>query len=154
MKKKVAILLLGLLCFSISLAGCKDTEKEKAIAEAAAAKAELIKFKGDLAKIMSERDSLKSELTAVAEARNKLQAMVEQAGNIKEQLAGVSEERDAAIAMAAEAQSIVEKLKSQLAEQVKKITGLEEQNKKLQEMIEELKKNLGSEVKMPSIPKL
>ncbi len=58
------------------------------------------------------------------------------------------------IAKATGAQSIVEKLKSQLSEQIQKITGLEGQNKKLQEMLEELKKKLGGEMEIPSIPKL
>jgi chromosome segregation ATPase len=154
-KKKPTIIFLAIfLCSVLSLTGCKDTEKENAIAEAAAAKEELIKVKADLANIMSERDNLKLELTAVTEARDKLQAAVGQAANIKEQLAGLTEERDTAIAKAAEAQSIVENLKSQLAEQIQKVTGLEGQNKKLQEMIDELKKNLGGKVEIPSLPKL
>jgi uncharacterized coiled-coil DUF342 family protein len=152
-KKKLTIAFLSiLLCSLFGLSGCKDTEREDAIAEAAGAKKELIKVKDNLANIMSERDNLRLELATVVEARDKLQAAVDQAKNIKEQLAGLTEERDTAIAKATEAQGIVEKLKSQLAEQMQKVTGLEGQNKKLQEMIDELKK--GSEVEMPSIPKL
>ena len=155
LKKNLALIFLSiLLCSLFSLAGCKDTEKEEAVAEAAAAKTELTKIKANLANIMSEGENLKLKLAAVTEARDKLQAMVGQAKNIKEQLAGLTEERDAAIAKATGAQSIVEKLKSQLAEQIQKVTGLQGQNKKLQEMIDELKKNLGSEVKLPSIPGL
>ena len=154
-KEKLTIIFLSILiCSLFGLAGCKDTEREQAVAEAAAAKEELIKVKADLASIMSERDSLKLELATVTDARDKLQAAVDQAKNIKEQLAGLTEERDTAIAKATEAQSIVEKLKSQSAEQIQKVVGLESQNKKLQEMIDELKKNLGSEVEIPSIPKL
>jgi len=137
-----------------SLTGCKDTEKEEAVVEAAAAKTELTKIKADLASIMSERDNLKLDLATVIEARDKLQVAVDQAKNIKEQLAVLTKGRDTAIAKATSAQTMVEKLKSQLAEQIQKITGLEGQNKKLQEMIDELKKNLGSEVEIPSIPKL
>ncbi|MFC1739108.1 hypothetical protein ACFL1G_08680 [Planctomycetota bacterium] len=155
MKQKFTIIFLTiLLCSLFSLTGCKDTEKENAIAEAAAAKTELTKVKADLAKITSEQDNLKLELATVTEARDRLQAAVDQAKNIKEQLAGLTEERDTAIAKATEVQSIVEKLKSQLAEQIQKVLGLEGQNKKLQEMIDELKKNLGSEVEIPSIPGL
>jgi len=155
MKKKITIIFLAIFLFSmLNLVGCKDTKKKDAIAEAAAAKEELIKVKADLANIMSERDNLKLELTAVTEARDKLQAAVSQAANVKEQLAELTEERDTAVAKATEAQSIVETLKSQLAEQIQKITGLEGQNKKLQEMIDELKNKLGSELEIPSIPKL
>ena len=154
-REKLTIIFLSILiCSLFGLAGCKDTEKEEAVAEAAAAKEELTKIKANLASIMSEGENLKLKLAAVTEARDKLQAAVDQAKNVKEQLAGLTEERDTAIARATEAQSIVEKLKSQLAGQIQKIIGLEGENKKLQEMIDELKKNLGSEVELPSIPKL
>ena len=151
-KKNLAIIFLSILLFS--LIGCKDTKREDAIAEAAEAKTELAKIKESLASIMSERDDLKFELASVKDAHDKLQAMAEQAANVEEQLAGLVEERDSAIAKATEAQSMVEKLKSQLAEQLQKITGLEGQNKKLQDMIDELKESFDSEVEIPSIPEL
>ena len=153
MKKKVAILIFGLLCLSTGLTGCKDTEKENAIAEAAAAKTELTKVKADLTKITSERDNLKLELATVIEARDKLQATVGQTTNIKEQLAGLTEERDTAVAKATSAQTIADKLKGQLAEQIQKIAGLEGQNKQLQAMVDELKKKLGGGIEIPAAPK-
>ena len=154
-KEKLTIIFLSILvCSLFGLAGCKDTEKEKAVAETAAAKTELTKVKADLASIISERDNLKLELATVIEARDKLQATTGQDTIIKEQLAELTQERDTAIAKATGAQTMVEKLKSQLAEQIEKITGLEGQNKKLQEMLEELKKKLGGEKEIPSIPKL
>jgi len=68
-KDKFTIIFLSiLLCSVLGLAGCKDTEKEKTVAEATAAKEELIEVKADLAKIVSERDNLKLELTDVKEA--------------------------------------------------------------------------------------
>ena len=155
LKKNLALMFLSiLLCSLFSLAGCKDTGKEEAVAEAAAAKAELTKIKANLASIMSERDDLKLKLTVVTDARDKLQAMVGQATNIKEQLAGLTQERDTAIAKATSAQTMVEKLKSQLGEQIQKVLGLEGQNKKLQQLIDELKNKLGAEVQIPSIPNL
>jgi chromosome segregation ATPase len=153
MKKKVTILLLGLLCLSTGLTGCKDTAKENALAEAAAAKTELTKVKADLAKITSERDNLKLEMATVTEARDKLQATVGQTANIKEQLVSLTEERDTAVAKATSEQTIAEKLKGQLAEQIQKIAGLEGQNKQLQAMIDELKKKLGDGIEIPSVPK-
>ena len=154
LKKNLALMFLSiLLCSLFSLAGCKDTGKEEAVAEAAA-KAELTKIKANLASIMSERDDLKLKLTVVTDARDKLQAMVGQATNIKEQLAGLTQERDTAIAKATSAQTMVEKLKSQLGEQIQKVLGLEGQNKKLQQLIDELKNKLGAEVQIPSIPNL
>jgi len=155
LKKNLALMFLSiLLCSLFSLAGCKDTGKEGAVAEAAAAKTELTKIKANLASIMSEGENLKLKLAAVTEARDKLQAVVGQANNIKEQLAGLTEERDKAITKGTEAQGMVEKLKSQMAEQIQKVTGLEGQNKKLQGIIDELKKKLSGEVAVPSIPGL
>jgi len=153
--KKLIIIFLGiLLCSSLSLTGCKDTEKEKAVAETAAAKAELSKVKADLARSTIERDNLKLELATVTEARDKLQAAVDQDINVKEQLAELTGERDTAIAEATIAQTMVEKLKSQLQEHIQKVIGLEDQNKKLQGMIDELKKKLGGEIGIPGIPRL
>lgn len=152
--EKLTIISLAILCCTLSLTGCKDTGKEEALAETAEAKAELAKVKADLARITSERDNLKLELATVTEARDKLQAFVEQATNIKEQLARLTKERDTAITKATDAQTMVGKLKGQLQEQIEKTIGLEGQNKKLQEIIDELKKKLGSEVEIPLIPKL
>ena len=87
---KIGIIFLVLLCYSFTLSGCKDAEKEEAVAEAAAAKKELAQVKGDLIKIMSERDGFKLELATVTEARYKLQAMFGQASNIQEQFAGLT----------------------------------------------------------------
>ena len=154
-KEKLTIIFLAILLFSLlSLTGCKDSEKEKAVAEAAAAKAELAEVKADLAKITSERDNLKSELAAVIEARDKLQAATDQTIDFREQLAELMKERDIAIAKVTDAQTMVDKLKGQLQEQIQKSLGLEGQNKKLQEMIDELQKKLGSELEIPSIPRL
>ena len=154
-KKKLTIIFLSiLLCSLFGLTGCKDTEKEKAVIEAAAAKAKLAKVKADLARIMSERDNLKLQLATVTEARDKPQAAVDQAINVKEQLAELTKERDTAIAKAIDAQTMVERLKSQLQEQMQKVVAIEGQNKKLQEMIDELKKKFGGKMEIPSIPKL
>ena len=152
--KKVFVLLLIATVVSFGLTGCKDAEKEEAIAEAATAKTELTKIKATLAGIMSERNNLKSQLTTVMEARDKLQVIAGQAANIKEQLAGLTSERDSALAKAMEAQSMVTKLKGQLAEQVQKVTELGGQNNNLQAMIDELKKKLSGGTEIPSFPEL
>lgn len=155
MKQKLTIVFLSiLLCSLPGLSGCKDSGQEEAVAEAAAAKTELSKIKTELAGIIGERDNLKLELATVIEARDKLQAMVEAAKNINEQVAGLAKERDGAIAELTEVQGTVEELKSQLAEQMQKVVGLEGQNMKLREMIDELKKNLGSEIEIPPMPRL
>jgi len=60
--RRLTLILLAMLSCSLSLAGCKDPEKEKAISEAAEAKAELAKLKTDLEKTESERDAIKVSL--------------------------------------------------------------------------------------------
>ncbi|MBN1126835.1 MAG: hypothetical protein JXA82_17650 [Sedimentisphaerales bacterium] len=153
-KKKLAITFLPiLLCGLFSMTGCKDTAKENTLAEAAETKKELLTVKADLAKITSERDNLKKELAAVKEIQDKLPAATDQVATVQKQLSELTKERDTALAKATDAQALVEKLKSQLQEQIQKVTGLEGQNKTLQEMIDQLKKQLGGSVKIPELPK-
>ena len=140
-----------LLC-GFLLTGCKDSAKEEAIAEAAASKSELTKVKDSLAKMLSERDSLKLKLTTVMEAHEKLQSITKQATNVQEKLTTLTQQRDAAIAKATGAQTMVDNLKTQLSDQVKKFTELQGQNTKLQEIIDGMKKKLGSEIEVPSLP--
>ena len=142
------------LCSLFSLTGCDDPEKENAVAEAAEAKTALSKVKETMAGIVSERDNLKLKLTTVTEARDKLKTAVEKAKEIKGQLAGITKQRDEALAKMADAQTTIANLKSKLSGHIQKITGLEGQNKKLLDMIAELKKNLGGGAKIPAIPKL
>ena len=157
MKKKVTVLFLGLLCFSISLTGCKDTGSS----DATEAKAELTKVKGILEQTQKERDELKAKVAEISESLKAAQTKIDgflQSSNqeidTKEQLTKLIEERDTAITKASDAQTLIEKLKGQLQEQLLKVTGLNEQNQKLQDTIEQLKKQLGSDVKMPELPKL
>ena len=137
--KKITLISMVLLCGFV-LIGCKDSAKEEAVAEASAAKIELSK--------------VKLELAAVTEARDKLQAIAGQATNIKEKLTVLTQERDATIAKATGAQTMVENLKTQLSDQLKKVTELQGQNTKLQEIIDGLKKKLGGEIEVPSLPAL
>ena len=160
MEKKVTILLLGLLCVSISLTGCKDTGSTGS-SDASGAKAELNKVKGILEKTEIERDELKTKVAEISEslkaAQTKIDGLLQssnQAIDIKDKLAELAEDRDTAIAKAADSQTLIEKLKGQLQEQILKVTGLNEQNQKLQDTIEQLKKQLGSDVKIPELPKL
>jgi len=118
--------------------GCKDAEEEKALAEAAQAKAKL-------AKTESERDAIKAELATVIEARDKLQRQ------LFSKLTTVQNE-DAT--KAEETQARIGKLTGQLKEQTEKAIGLQEQNKKLQETIDSLQQKLGGEVGIPELPKL
>ena len=73
MKKKVTILLLGLLCFSITLTGCKDTGS----LEATEVKAELTKVKSILEQTQKERDNLKVKVADITESLKSAQTKIE-----------------------------------------------------------------------------
>ena len=158
MKKKVTIVFFATLLFLISLTiGCKDTSSSDAVE----AQAELTEVKSILEQTQKERDDLKAEVADITEslksAETKVDDLLEsrsQAMDIENKLAELTKDRNAAIAKAADAQTLIENLKSQLQEQVLKVTGLEEQNQKLQDTIEELKKQLSSHVKIPELPTL
>jgi DNA repair exonuclease SbcCD ATPase subunit len=150
---KPTITVLAILCCSLALTGCKDTEQEEAVAEAAELRIQLEKAKADLSKVTSERDSIGTQLAAITQARDKLQAAAEKGMNVMEQLASLTKERDSALAKAADAQGMVDKLKGQLQEQIQKTVGLQEQNKKLQDSIAELQKKFGGEANLPSLLK-
>jgi septal ring factor EnvC (AmiA/AmiB activator) len=125
------VALFALFCL-LALTGCKDAEKEKALADAKAANKALSEVKTQL-------ESVTAELATVTEARDQLQAAAKQVATLRDQLTQLTQDRDSALAKAADAQSMVEKLKSRL----------QEQNSKLQNLIDELKK-LG-EVEKPDI---
>ncbi len=169
--------LLSLFCL-LALTGCKDAEKEKALADAKAANTNLAEVKTQLESVKSElttvtqaRDqlqtaakaanttlaeaktqleSLKGELATVTQVRDQLQTAAKQAETLRDQVTQLAKDKDAALAKAADALTAVDKLKSQIQEQVQTIAGLQEQNKKLQQLVDDLKKKLG-EVKLPGI---
>jgi chromosome segregation ATPase len=169
--------LLALFCL-LALTGCKDAEKEKALADAKAAstnlaevKTQLESVKGELTTVTQARDqlqtaakaanttlaeartqleSVKGELATVTQARDQLQTAAKQVETLRDQVTQLAKDKDAALAKAADALNAVDKLKSQIEEQVQRITGLQEQNKKLQQLVDDLKKKLG-DVKLPGI---
>ena len=157
-KKKLGVLSLAILMLGLNtLIGCKDSGKGQAAPEAA----ELARVKSILEETQKERDSLKAKVTEISEslkaAQSKIDTLVtgsEQVVNIEDKLAKLTEEKDAAIAKAKDAQNLTENLKSRLQEQIQKVAGLEGENKKLQDMIDELKKRLDSNLEIPSIPKI
>ena len=63
-------------------------------------------------------------------------------------------ERDSNMAKLTTAQATIIAMKSQVEEQVQKFAQLEGQNKELMLVIDELKSKLGTDVKLPVIPKL
>ena len=174
-KKRVCIgivFCIGLMLCIVSLVGCDDTEKQQAMARADAADAELQEAQTQLQTTQSERDELKttvgdlskslqdfkSQLNTVTQLKDQVSAINTEReaaiSQLKDQVSTINTEREAAIAKVADAQATIEKMTSQLQEQVQKVLALEELNKKLQVMIDELKKNLVDEIKLPQIPGL
>jgi formylglycine-generating enzyme required for sulfatase activity len=152
--------LLALFCLLV-LTGCKDAEKEQAVADAEAARTALAEGKTQLDGVKTkleatrkERDGLKTNvsdlsaslenvkamLAAVTQAHDQLQAAAEQVTTLKDQLTQLARDRDSTLAKAADAQGMAEKLKSQLQEQIQKVAALQEQNNSLQQLIDDLKK--------------
>ena len=158
LKKIVHIVSLTILILGLHvLTGCKDTGKGQVAPETA----ELTRVKSRLEETQKERDSLKAKVSEISEslkeAQTKIDSLVKDAGqvtDIEDKLAILAEEKNAALAKVKDAQTVVENLKSRLQEQIQKVTGLEGQNKKLQDMIDELKKSLDTNLEIPSIPKV
>jgi len=161
MEKFIFISLALLLYTLLGLNGCKDTEKENAIKEAAEAKSELATVQSILEKTKMQREELEAKVSEVTESLNAAKAKMEtliqsgaQAVNFKEKIDELTTQKDNALAKAADLQTMVQTLQTQLQQQLQKITGLEGQNKKLQQIIDELKNRLGADVQIPSIPNL
>jgi predicted nucleic acid-binding Zn-ribbon protein len=102
-------------------------------------------------KIKSQLAKQTQKFTDIESQSKKLQEMLEKANTIKGKLAGLTEERDSAIAKMTNSQAMVKKVMGQLAEQTKKITGLEGHNIELQKLIDELKKKISTGIKLPSM---
>ena len=155
--QKLGVISLVILMVGLhALTGCKDTGKGQAAPEAA----ELARVKSLLEKTQNERDSLKAKVTEISESLKAAQSKIDtllkstdQVMNVEDKLAKLAEEKDAALAKAKNAQTLTENLKSQLQERIKMVAGLEDKNKKLQDMIDELKKRLDTNLEIPSIPK-
>lgn len=160
--EKFIFISLALLLYTLlGLNGCKDTEKENAIKEAAQAKAELASVQSILEKTKMQREKLEAKVSEVTESLNAAKAKVQtliqsgtQAVNFKEKLNELTTQKDNALAKAADLQTMVQTLQTQLQQQLQKVTGLEGQNKKLLQIIDELKNKLGADVQIPSIPNL
>ena len=164
----VAMAVLGGL---LVVAGCTDTEKQKAIADANTAKvalaktqAELAIVKTELAAAQKERDDLKGnvgalttslngakdELAKVAKVRDDLQKVADSIPAMKEELTQLAKDKAAAIVKATDAEKLVSDLRNQLQGLEKKVADLQETNAKLQAALDELKKKI-SAVTIPSL---
>lgn len=160
MKKNGAIIFLAAVWILAGMTGCKKTDGAGSPA-AASANAEMSRMESLLEQTRTERDELKakvSEVTAsLKSAQTKMEELMQNSSQtmaVKDKLDALAKERDAALAKASEAQAMIDTLKGQVQEQLQKLTGLEGQNQKLQDTIEQLKKQLSSgNMNMPDLPK-
>ena len=128
-KNRLAVKLLIILVLAISLAGCKDDKKHKALVEEIArAKAEAVKFKAETVQLKIEISYLNEKLVAANMARDNMQIQLDQM--IKDSNAAVTNEDNI--------QQENDKLRKLLADQLKKNNEQEKQLETLRTVIREL----------------
>ena len=117
-KKKLTIMFLAALCLSLSLTGCKDAEKEKAIAEAEEAKAKLATVSIALEKAGNEKKALEAEMTTISETLKKsnleLDNVTQARDQLNEQVIKLQEQIE-------QLQVSIEQLKNQLKEKAEEV---------------------------------
>jgi chromosome segregation ATPase len=164
------VVCVGLIVCVVVLNGCRDTEGQQARERADAVEARLQNAEAQHQATQGERDALKLEVSSLVQSMETLKAQLSSAAQLKEQVntlmaerdsavASLKDqaktllaERDAAIAQLNAAQTTINGLTSQLQAQVDKLSQLDEQNKKLQALIDELKSRLGSGITLPGFP--
>jgi chromosome segregation ATPase len=128
-KNRLVIRLLIILALALSLAGCKDNKKQKALAEEVAqAKTEVVKLKAETVQLKSEISYLNEKLVAANIARDNMQI----------QLGQVIEDNNAVTTDADDLQKENDKLRKLLAEQLKKNNELGKQIETLKTAIREI----------------
>jgi chromosome segregation ATPase len=95
--KRIPTFLFTSACL-LTLIGCDDIEKQKALAEADQAKAQVAKLQDTLDKTQSEKDNFKAEVTGLSEslreAEAKLAEVVQARDNLKGQIRETTTSRD------------------------------------------------------------
>lgn len=118
MKWKRILTFLLALGFSLVLTGCKDAQKQKAIAEAKAAKAELAQVKAALEQAQNERNALRTDMTGISESLEKVKSELANVKRAPDKLQGqvnkLSTSRDAAVTEAKNARVRIVELQGEL----------------------------------------
>lgn len=95
--KRIPTFLFTFACL-LTLIGCDDIEKQKALAEADQAKAQVAKLQDTLDKTQSEKDNFKAGVTKLSdslrEAEAKLADVVQARDNLKDQISEITTSRD------------------------------------------------------------
>ena len=128
-KNRLVVRLLIILVLTISLAGCRDDKKQRALVEEVArAKAEAVKLKAETVQLKSEISYLNEKLVTANQARDNAQIQLDHM--IKDSNSAVTNEDNI--------QQENDKLRKLLAEQLKKDNELEKRIENLKAVIREL----------------
>jgi chromosome segregation ATPase len=128
-KNRLVIRLLIILVLALSLAGCKNNKKQKALAEEVAqARTEVVKLKAETVQLKSEISYLNEKLAAANLARDNMQI----------QLGQIIEDNNAVTTDADDLQKENDKLRKLLAEQLKRNNELGKQIETLKTAIREI----------------
>lgn len=144
-KNRLIIRLLIILVLTLSLAGCKDNKKQKALTEdVARARTEVVKLKAETVQLKSEISYLNEKLAAANQAKD----------NAQIQLSQVIEDSNAVTTDADDLQKENDKLRKLLAEQLKKNNELGKQIETLKTGIHEFQTRTESRktAELPSLP--
>jgi chromosome segregation ATPase len=132
--KRIPTFLFTSACL-LTLIGCDDIEKQKALAEADQAKAQVAKLQDTLDKTQSEKDNFKAEVTKLSEslreAEAKLAEVVQERDNLKGQISEITTSRD-------ELQKQVEDLTRSQDKLPQKIDAITKERDGLQKRVTEL----------------
>lgn len=141
-KTKLILELVTLSVLFLTVLGCERSAKDKAVAEAMKAKAELEQIKIVLVRTESEKDQLEKDMASISEnwekAESELTAVTKAHDKLQYQVKQLIDERSAAIAKAKDAQATIQNLSSQLKEKIAEVREFEEWVKELQATIAQL----------------
>ncbi|MHC4394167.1 MAG: methyltransferase domain-containing protein [Planctomycetota bacterium] len=141
-KEKLTIAILLVLCCAFVLPGCKDTEKDKAVAEADSVKAKLAEVLAVLNNTESEKENLQAQVAQISaelkKARSDTAAVLKLYEASRTQAVELDDERNAAVAEAKDAKAAVKKLTARLKEKTDRIREFEEWVAELQATVKYL----------------
>ncbi len=110
------------------VAGCKDTEKQKALAEAAQARIEIAKQQAEIVTLRGERAYLHEKLQTAEQTREQLQ----------QQLDDLFQQQEEIIADANNAEQLNARVVTMLEEQARRASTVDNQNRQLTATVEQL----------------
>ncbi len=147
-KKRLMILIPAIFCWTIMPTGCKDSDGDRAVAEAAEARAELAKVIAILEQTKTEKEELESEVAELSreleKTKSEVATIVQLYGESRTDVSELTGERDRAIAEANDTQETVKKLRYQLKKKGEEALEFKEWMEELQATI----KNLESQLKV------